>query len=130
MSLLLDNLTDALPIFGGLTSVAIPHSLERQVLLPLVLEVWDFLHNVIVVGIMYHWGHAVVLCAGLFLILYGVQQGRASRSTQDASAVNIKVGSVQAKWRGAAPVGCVVGGILLILVWGCGWTHQLNLPGF
>jgi hypothetical protein len=135
MSLLLDNLMDALPIFGKLTSLAIPHSLERQLLPPsLVHQAWDFLLNSIVLSslivaeIMHHWGLAVLGCAGVFLIVYGVQATQASRSTQDASVAKIKVWSAQAEWRGAAPVGCIVGGILLLLVGG--WTHQLNLPGF
>ncbi|MGZ3287580.1 MAG: hypothetical protein ACXU87_06030 [Xanthobacteraceae bacterium] len=127
MSLLLDNLMDALPLLGELTSAAIPHALERQ-LPPMILEMWRVLSSLGIVELMHHWGLAVIGCTGLFLILYGVHLADASRSTQDASVVKVKVWVAEGEWRGAAAVGSVVGGILILLA-GL-WSHQLNLPGF
>ena len=127
MSLLLSSLLNALPIMGELTSAAVPHSLEHN-LPPLVQETWPFLSSFVAVVVMNHLGLSAVGCVGLFLIVYGVQLAEVSRSKQDLSFARVKVWGAEGQWRGAAPVGCVVGGILLLLVGLL--SHQLNVPGF
>jgi hypothetical protein len=126
MSLLLANLMDALPILGELTSAA-PHTLERE-LPPLVEKAWPLLSSSLAVELMHRLGLAVVGCLGLFLIIYGVQLDVASRSKQGISFAKFKVWAAEGEWQGAAPVGLVVGGILVLLVGLL--SHQLNLPGF
>jgi hypothetical protein len=131
MSLLLDNLMDVLPVMGELTSLAAPHSLERDLLLTeMVTDAWRLVSSLGVVGVMqYYWGLAVAGCAGLFLIIYGVQLAEASRSTQRASNAKLKVlGVATAAWRGSAAVGCMVGGILIFVL--ALWSNQVSVPGF
>ena len=123
MGVLLDHLIDALPVMGELTAFARPHLLERE-LLPLVPETWRLVSSLGVVAVLKYLGLAAT---GTFMTIYGAHLAMAPRATQDVSSVKIEVGEFKVAWQGVAGVGCMVGGILVLL--SAFWLHQVNLPG-
>jgi len=124
---------DALPMIGELTS-AVPrpleHALEREAWQleregwQLVREAWQLVRDLGIVEVMHrYWGLAVAGCVGMFLILYGVHLARASTS-QDVSIAKVRVLGTMVAWRGPAAVGCMLGGIAVLLL--ALWKNQLQ----
>jgi hypothetical protein len=126
MGVLLDHLIDALPVMGELTAFARPHLLERELreLLPLVPETWRLVSSLGVVAVLKYLGLAAT---GTFMTIYGAHLAMAPRATQDVSTVKIEVGEFKVAWQGVAGVGCMVGGVLVLV--SAFWLHQVNLPG-
>jgi hypothetical protein len=126
MSLLLDNLMDALPMIGELTS-AVPHRPEREAwqleqAWQLVREAWSFGMSFGIVDVMQrYWRLTLAGCVGMFLILYGGSHLARASTSQD---VNFVMNWTKVAWRGAPWAGCMFGGIALLLL--ALWKNQLQ----
>ena len=113
METLLDHLTNALPIMSELAFAAVKPR-------PLVREFQPLARNLVQIGAsLFAAKEALKLGlagAGLFLTILGGFLAAARHSKHDIATVEIKVGESKVAWRGVAALGCIVAGILILLL--------------
>jgi len=119
METLLDHLINALPMMGELAAVAKPRALEPELvtLTAEIVRMGKFLFgmgaSLSAAAALKHLGLVV---SGLFLTIFGVFLAVTSGSPQDVNAVKIELGTLKVAWQGAAGLGCMVAGALLMIL--------------
>jgi hypothetical protein len=110
MLMLLSNVMDALPTIGELTS-AVARPLERA-LDPSQLEhSWALLQSFGVGEAMHwFWGLPAAVCLATFFVVLGLQLARG------VNFAKFSLFPLEVEWKGVASVGCMLGGIALLLL--------------
>jgi len=116
MNTLLDGLTDAMPLMGGL-------SVSRFDLIFLLVQLlpWLFMMgaSLVTVAVLKLLG---IISTGTFLTLMGGGYFAIKKPQPADSTVNIEAGQFKIGWHGAGALGLIVAGILLILLGF--WTYE------
>ena len=107
--MLLSNVMDALPTIGELTS-AVARPLEHPLDPSHLEQAWALLQS-FVVGTAMHslWGLPAAACLATFFVVLGLLLARG------VNFAKFSLFPLEVEWKGVASVGCMLGGIALLL---------------